>query len=73
MCKPCMRDNIVISMNEKIFESYLLTEDELIVFTENPERFKLGKKYKFIIKILDYKSTGEPINDIELVEYDLME
>lgn len=73
LCKPCMRDNIVISKDNKILETYSLTENELIVFVENPKQFKLGKKYRFSIKILDYKSTGEPINDIELVGYDLVE
>ncbi len=73
MCKPCDRDNIVISENNKILETYSLTENELIIFVENPKQFELGKKYKFSIKILDYKSTGEPINYIELVGYDLIE
>lgn len=73
MCEMCMRDNIVISMDGKILESYSLSEKELIIFAENPGQFKLGKKYKFTIRILDYKSTGEPINDVELVGYDLVE
>ena len=42
-------------------------------FAENPKQFELGKKYKFRIRMLDYKSTGEPINNIELVGYDLVE
>jgi len=73
MCKVCMGDNIVISMDNKLLESYSLTEKELIVFAENPKQFELGKKYKFTIRIFDYKSTGEPINNIELVGYDLVE
>jgi len=74
MCKPCMGNNIVISNNNKILDGlYSLTENELIIFATNPEQFKLGKKYKFTIKMRDYKSTEEPINDVELVGYDLIE
>jgi len=72
VCKPCMGDNIVISMDSKLLESYSLTEKELIVFDKNPKQFELGKKYKFTIRILDYKSTGEPFNNVELVGYDLV-
>jgi len=73
LCKPCMRENIVISKNNKQLDAYYLTENELIIFANNPKQFELGKKYKFSIKILDYKSTGKPINDIELVGYELIE
>ncbi len=69
-CKPCMKDNIVISESDKLLGAYALTEKEMIVFSSNPGQFELGKKYRFSIKISDYRSTGEPINDIELVGYD---
>lgn len=69
-CKQCMRDNIVISEDKNELELYNLTEKELIIFVKNPKQFELGKKYRFSIKILDYKSTGEPINDIDLVGYE---
>jgi len=68
-CKPCMRDNIVISENNQLLETYSLSEKEMILFANNPKQFKLGKKYQFSIKILDHKSTGEPINDVEIVGY----
>lgn len=68
-CKPCMRDNIVISENNKLLETYSLSDKEIILFSDNPNQFDLGKKYKFSIKILDYKSTGESINDIEIIGY----
>jgi len=45
----------------------------MIIFVENPEQFELGRKYRFSIKIMDYKTTGEPINDVELVGYELIE
>lgn len=68
-CKLCMRDNIVISENNKLLETYSLSDKEIILFADNPKQFELGKKYNFSIKILDYKSTGEPIKDIEIVGY----
>lgn len=68
-CKPCMRDNIVISENNKLLETYSLSDKEMVLFADNPNQFDLGKKYKFSIKILDYKTTGEPINDIEVIGY----
>ena len=69
-CKPCMGDNIEISENNKLLDTYSLSDTELIIFSNNPKQFELGKKYKFSIKILDDKSTGESINDIELIGYD---
>lgn len=68
-CKPCMRDNIVISENNQILETYSLSDKEIILFADNPKQFELGKKYQFSIKILDYKSTGEPVNDAEIIGY----
>lgn len=69
-CKMCMRDNLVISEENKILESYSLTNKDLILFANNPKQFDLGRKYKFSVKILEYKSTGESLNDIEVVGYD---
>ena len=64
-----MKNNIVISQNNKLLDTYTLTSSEIILFANNPKQFELGKKYSFSVKILDYKSTNEPINDIELVGY----
>jgi len=58
LCEPCTRDNIVISENNKLLETYTLSESEMILFANNPKQFDLGRKYRFSIKILDYKSTG---------------
>jgi len=71
-CKPCMRENIVISENNRLLETYSLSDKEIILFANNPRQFELGKKYQFSIKILDYKSTGEPINDVEIVGYNFL-
>jgi len=69
LCKPCMKDNIVISENNKLLETYALSDNEMILFANNPKQFELGKKYQFSIKLLDYKSTGEPMNDAEIIGY----
>jgi len=71
-CKPCMRNNLVISENNQLLANYALTSKELIIFTDNVQPFELGQKYKFTVKILDSKSTTEPINDIEVVSHSLV-
>lgn len=70
-CKPCMKDNIVISENNKLLETYSLSDKEMILFVNSPKQFELGEKYIFSMKILNYKSTGEPINDVEVIGYNL--
>jgi hypothetical protein len=69
-CKPCMMaTNIVISEENKSLESYQLTDEDMIVFTKDAAAFEKGKKYIFSIKVTDRKTTAEPMNDVELVEY----
>lgn len=68
-CKPCMKDHIVVSENNKPTKTYIVTDTEIIVFVNKSKQFGLGKKYRFSIKLLDYKTTNEPINDIELIGY----
>ena len=72
-CKPCMGDNIVISQENKILDNYNLTPNDLIIFTQTPEIFELGKKYQFTIRLTETKSTSEPINDLELVSFEFLE
>ena len=55
ICKPCMKNNLIISENNNILENYFLTNKELIIFTDNVQPFELGQKYRFSVKILDYK------------------
>lgn len=69
LCKPCMRDNIVISENDDLVQGYDLTENELIIFTNEVNQFQLGKKYTFYIQITGLRSTSEPVNDVELLGY----
>ena len=69
-CKECMKNNIIVSEKNIVIENYNdVKGTEIIIFTDNIERFKLSKKYKFVVQVLGYKSTGEPINDIDLLSY----
>ena len=68
-CEPCMGPNIVISEQNKILESYTLTDQDLIIFVKNPKQFRLGSYYVFSIIVLDRETTSEPINNVELLAY----
>ncbi len=73
-CKPCMPDNAVISTENSLLESYAeLTEKEIIIFGIETGKLKKGKKYRFTLKITDRKTTGQSLNDTELVSYKLIE
>ena len=74
LCKMCMEPNIVISEDNKMLDTYSLTEKELLIFTShsNPKQFKLGKIYQFSINITPLKSTGKSLNDIRLLGYDII-
>jgi len=71
-CKPCMKDNILISEKNKYLETYDLTERELIVFTNEAKTFSKGKEYKLKVKITDVKTTTADLNDIELVDAEIV-
>ena len=71
-CKPCMGNNLVISETNQLIDNYNLTNQQLIIFTDNVEIFKLGKKYRFTLQLTDQKTTLEPINDLNLIDYQLV-
>ena len=66
-CKPCMKENIVISDQNKQLNLYTLSNKELIIFTRKIESFDLGVKYTFVLRKTDQASTNETFNDLELV------
>ncbi|PIS47816.1 MAG: hypothetical protein COT17_01520 [Elusimicrobia bacterium CG08_land_8_20_14_0_20_51_18] len=70
MCKPCMRNNILISENANLQESYMLAKKDMILFTDKAKDFRLGEKYRFSIKVMDYSTTGDSINDVELIGWE---
>lgn len=70
-CMPCMPENIVISQEMKSIEAYTsITSSEMIIFVQNPEQlFAVGERYRFSIRVTDFKTTDESLNDVELVGY----
>jgi len=72
-CKPCMEDNIVVSeYNRPLVDYSQVGKSEIIVFVRKPQVFKLGRKYKFLVGVTNSKSTLEPINDLELISYSVL-
>lgn len=66
-CKPCMGDNIVISEENKLLQTYTLSDKELIIFVDKPNQFKFATNYSFTLKKTDDTSDGK----YELVGYSL--
>ncbi len=61
-CKACMGDNIVISQtNEPLTDYTKLTDDDLIIFTDHPDKYSIGQKYTFELVLESYDSQGQPI------------
>ena len=63
-----MRNNIVVSEENKSSNNYELTGKEIIIFTNQAESFAEGKQYQFTIKITDSKTISANLNDIELID-----
>ncbi len=66
-CKPCMKDNIVISEEKKTLENYDIGHTELIIFTNEDKKYAVGEQYEFKIRITENKTTASELNDIELI------
>ncbi|MDD4004614.1 MAG: hypothetical protein PHW69_05355 [Elusimicrobiaceae bacterium] len=58
-CKPCMRDNVVISQNDITLENHTLSERETVVFVNNPDGLRPGVRYKFTLKPGSEESGAE--------------
>lgn len=73
-CKPCMKNNAVVSMENKLLENYTdLTANEIILFGDATQKLEMGKKYQFKIRITSRKTTAQTLNDIELLSYKSIE
>lgn len=72
-CKPCMDDNIIVSDSNALKPGYDLTNEDLIIFLKEKSRFQSGKRYRFIVQILDVKSTAQILNNIRLIYYEKLE
>ena len=66
MCDPCMPPHIIIaSMDTPLNETG--PEKRITAFVEDPSVFAKGQKYKFLVHILDVKTTNEILNNVDLV------
>ena len=69
-CEACQPDHIVISEEKTLLAKYALTDNELIVFVDDPALFEVGKEYRFLIRILDAKTMDQPLNNIKLIHHE---
>jgi hypothetical protein len=71
VCRLCLSNNIIISAESGLEENSLkLSNKDLIVFVDPTHRFQVGSKYKFLIQILDVKSTTQILNNVKLIYYE---
>ncbi len=66
-CRKFHQNSIVVSEEDKPSEGLVLTERDLIIFTENKKSFRPGSKYKMLINILNVNSTGQNSNNVRLI------
>ena len=59
-CKPCMRDNIVISEENKKLTGYYLNSSDLVIYTSNSHDFALSQYYKFSITVEEDQARQNP-------------
>jgi hypothetical protein len=66
MCKPCMRNNVLLSSKKEILESYPPDGEYVVVFTDAPMKLKLQAFYKLKVRVLKSHTTGYQVHDLEL-------
>jgi len=67
-CKPCMAQNIIISEKKKTVKDYSrLSGRDMIIFCDDTSLFQLKSKYKFLIQVMNFKTTDQPINNVKLI------
>ena len=66
----CDHDYIVISEDKLILGKYFLSDKELIIFVDDVLQFEKGIKYRFLVKILDVKTTRQKLNNLKLVYFE---
>ena len=70
ICKPCLQDrHMVISEQKETLEQAALTDTEIEVFVNHPEQFTLGAKYTYVIQVTGAHTTGDSLNDVQLVSH----
>lgn len=69
-CKPCMADHIVVAEHRSRFAEYVLTDREMIVFTDNNPDLHVNRKYRFLIQIMNVKTTDQILNNPKLIYFE---
>ena len=67
LCKPCMRDLVILSTEKEALESYDIKENQLVIFVKDAKEYKLGKKYRFLIKVSNVSTVDQNFNNVEAV------
>ena len=68
MCKPCLGDHILITNN--VHEKDPLFVKRLRVFTKEPERFEVGKKYLLTVKIRGKRQPDKELDAVDLIGFE---
>ncbi|MBI2482075.1 MAG: hypothetical protein HYV76_00700 [Candidatus Vogelbacteria bacterium] len=64
--KSIKSGNIIISQtNESLTDYTQLTDDDLIIYLDHPDRYNLGQKYTFELMLESYDSQGHPIYSLK--------
>ena len=72
-CKPCMRDNVVISEDDKMLTTYDLTKKQLILFGDGLSKLEVGTEYRFRVRITSGKTTEFDLKDFEVISVKSLE
>jgi hypothetical protein len=70
-CKPCMGDNIVLSEDNRVIESYeQLGSHEVIIFAtpSQVQKFRVGNYYRIRVEVLPNRTTSMAINNLRMVQ-----
>ncbi len=68
-CEPCAEKHIIISAVKNESPEYKRTPNDLKIFIGALGSFEVGTKYRFIIQVLDVKTTSQDLNNIKLIYY----
>ena len=66
LCKPCMRNNVLISDAKELSAGFPEQGNYLVVFTEEPENLVLGKFYKMTVEVVEGKTSRHGEHDLIL-------
>lgn len=68
MCKPCIGDHIEVTNSPDEKNPALVRR--LRIFTDQPGKFELKKKYSFVVKIKGQTPKGRAIENVDLISFD---